>query len=63
MRTNKYYIDESLLEDNESINHFFYLNGSRYHRYQVAQSEYENSLIKERKVNHGISMRRRSRDF
>lgn len=41
MRTNKYYIDESFLRDNESIDQFFYLNQSRYHRYQCAQNEEE----------------------
>lgn len=63
MRNNKYYVDESLLNDNETIEQFFYMNQSRYHRYQVAQSECENGLIKEGKISHGINMRRRSRDY
>ena len=38
---NNYFIDVYLLQDNEAINQYFYLNQSPRHRYQAAYNEEE----------------------
>lgn len=38
---NNYFINEYLIQDNEIINQFFYLNQSPYHRRQQAYNEKE----------------------